>query len=73
VASLAYSPTGRLLASAGEDGTAKLWDVATARCIRTIKVGAKCVSFSPDGALLLTGSGTKWLFRTFGDEQEQGL
>jgi WD40 repeat protein len=59
VASLAYSPTGRLLASAGEDGTAKLWDVATARCIRTIKVGAKCVSFSPDGALLLTGSGTK--------------
>ena len=55
VHSVAFSPNGRALASAGEDGATKLWDVATQRELRTFRSGTDAVSsasFSPDGAIL---------------------
>jgi WD40 repeat protein len=61
VASVAFSPDGTLLASAGSaDKTIKLWNVATGEVVRTL-VGhtgsVASVAFSPDGTLLASGSG----------------
>ena len=67
VHALAYAPDGRTLASASEDETVKLWEVATGRLIRTFKGPAgniNSVAISPDGKHLLAGSGDRsvWLW-----------
>ena len=54
---LAFSPHGKVLATADGDGAAGLWDVATRRQIGVVKVsGAQVlgVAFSPDGKILAT-------------------
>ena len=61
VTSVAYSPKGGHLASAGAqwDGTVILWDVATRSPIATLENPGRwdqSVVFSPDGAILATGS-----------------
>jgi WD40 repeat protein len=59
VFSVAFSPDGRWLASAGQDRTVRLWDVATSQEIRTLKEHADMVTsvaFSPDGKQLASAS-----------------
>ncbi len=55
VGSLDFSPDGSLLASTGDDGTIRLWDVATGQMMQVFQGGAGYMSgldFSPDGQLL---------------------
>jgi len=55
---MAFSPDGRLLATAGAGGDARLWEVASGALVRTVTHGsARDVAFSPDGRLLATAGG----------------
>jgi WD40 repeat protein len=54
VTALAASPDGTLLASADE-GTVKLWDLATQSERSTLKGGARCLTFLEGGRVLVTG------------------
>ncbi|XP_038283381.1 ribosome biogenesis protein BOP1 isoform X4 [Canis lupus familiaris] len=38
---LSVSPEGQWLASGSDDGSVRLWEVATARCMRTVPVGGR--------------------------------
>jgi WD40 repeat protein len=59
VRSVAFCPDGKTLASAGLDGTVRLWRVATGKEIRRFRghqSGVHSVAFSADGSVLVSGS-----------------
>src|SRR5690242_2517656 len=60
VYSLAFSPDGKFLATAGFDNAVKIWDFAAgAKEVRTLTGHTGpvyCVAFSPDGATLASSS-----------------
>jgi WD40 repeat protein len=60
VCSLAFSPKGKLLASASSDYSLKLWDLEKGICLKTFlghNRWIRSVAFSPDGTRLVSGSG----------------
>jgi RND family efflux transporter MFP subunit len=56
---LTFSPDGKLLASADQDGIIRLWETATGKNVASLTKqinGFLCIAFAPDGKTLASGS-----------------
>lgn len=56
--SVALSPAGEMLATAGRDGVVRVWEVSTGRLLGVVDGHQRtvtCLAFSPDGASLACG------------------
>src|SRR6516225_8316347 len=56
---LTFSFHGNVLATGSDDGTIKLWDLDTRRCVRTISAHSEPVlrlAFTQDGTQLVSGA-----------------
>src|SRR5208337_4535133 len=67
---VAFAPDGKLVLTGSDDGTARLWDVASGRLTATLEHGGlvRSVAFASDGKAVLIGSdnGTARLWDTTG-------
>jgi WD40 repeat protein len=64
VTSVAFSPDGRFAVSGSNDGTARVWEVATGeevRCLSAHRKKVNAVAFSPDGRRVLSAGDDKAL------------
>ncbi len=62
--SVAVSPNGETLSSAGADGTVKLWNLSGGGLLRTLgghRAIVRAVRFSPDGSLIASGASDRTL------------
>jgi WD40 repeat protein len=58
VTDAAFSPRGRLVATASADGTVRVWDARAGTQLRVIEVAHPVsVAFTPDGSRLAIGDG----------------
>ena len=60
VTAIRFSPDGSRILSLGTEGSAKLWDVASGRLLRTFSINGGAIetfAFSPDSKQIVTGSG----------------
>ena len=61
VVAVAYSPDGTRLATASQDGTAKVWDAVTGKLLLTLREGhtnaVNGLAYSPDGRRIATANG----------------
>ena len=66
--SVAFDPSGRFLASAGKDGSVKVWEVSSRKMVNALATGVgqtARLTFTPEGqALVVTGSDS--VVRVFG-------
>ena len=61
---LALGPDGKRLATGGDDGRVKLWDLTKGKLVKSLpahKGGIHCLKFSPDGSKLCSASTDKTL------------
>ena len=65
VSAMAFSPDGKLLASASCDGNVKLWDAGSGAALQTLEIGGliQTLSFFDNRTFLLTNRGP--LYTTF--------
>ena len=59
VFAVSYSPDGKYVASGSHDNTVKIWEVETARCLKTLRGhtdGVQSIAYSPDGKYISSGA-----------------
>jgi len=56
ITAVAFSPNGKLIASAGEGQGIHVWDVSSAEQVRRFGDHSGTVAFSPDGKILASGN-----------------